>query len=175
MAIVTGAPAALKVGGATSSGPAPGIYHVKVTDVQTGTSSKKGTPFVGLELTVHKDPDHAAKEGKKLTVARFYFPHPDETDADKVKQVKGMLKRNLYLGFGIQWPKEEKALDVRQFSGKEAWVQMDFPSKSEEGEDARCEVRRIAQKREDLEPKDKAGESNEETEAKPATKPSGRR
>lgn len=168
---ISGAPAALKVGGATSSGPAPGIYHVKVTDVTVGASSQKGTPYVGLELTVFKDPDHAAKEGKKLTVARFYFPHPDETDADKVKQTKGMLKRNLYGGFDIPWPKEEKAVDTRLFSGKEAWVLMGYPSKTEEGEDARCEVRRIAQKREDLEPKNKdSGEAQ-----KPASKPSGRR
>lgn len=168
---ISGAPAALKVGGATSSGPAPGIYRVKVVDASTGASSQKGTPFLALEFHVHKDPEHAAKEGKKLITQRFYFPG-DDADAEKVKSMRGMLKRNLYGGFGLPWPKEEKALDTRVFVGKEVFVSLGFPSKVEEGEDARVEVRRIALDRADLEPK---GEKSTEAAAeKPAARPRGR-
>lgn len=164
---VSGAPSALKVGGATSSGPAPGIYRVKVVDASDGKSSQKGTPYLALEFHGCKDADHPAKEGKKVITQRFYFPGED-ADAEKKKSMLGMLKRNLYGGFNLPWPKEEKTLDARIFVGKECFIKLDFPSKVEEGEDARVEVRRISLKREDLEGGTKTEAAAEEKPSKPS-------
>jgi len=149
---IAGAPAALKVGGAVATGPAPGIYRVKVTDASVGASSQKGTPFMQLDLTVHKDEHNPSREGKVLTKARFYLAHPDEADAEKVKTMKGMMKRGPFAGFNVPWPKDEKNLDVRQFIGKEAFVLLAPEKKRNESDDDRNGVKRIAQKREDLEP-----------------------
>lgn len=163
---IAGAPAALKVGGAVATGPAPGIYRVKVGDASTGASSQKGTPFLQLDLTVHKDEHNPSREGKLLTKARFYLAKDDEEDAEKVKTMKGMMKRGPYAGFNVPWPKDEKNLDVRQFVGKEAFVLLAPEKKRNESDDDRNGVRRIAQKREDLEP-----QTNDEAASNVVEKP----
>lgn len=118
---IEGAPQIL-VGGAVSTGPASGDYHVICSDAATGISST-GRPNLQLELTVKNDDNHAAKNGKKLT--RMFQSLPGSGDDDeKVKQILGMVKRLAYDGFGVKWPAEPKPIDPRIFVGKTAFVRL---------------------------------------------------
>lgn len=141
----------MMIGGKFSSGPAEGVYHVQVTE--TGKDKSKGDPaknkpqrpFLALTLTVTaKDKIHASKKGKKLTVDRSYFPHPSD-DTDKIETMLGMLKRKLYDGFGLAWPKDSKKFDPRVFANKEAFVWLAKGKPNEETGEARVEVQAYAQ------------------------------
>jgi len=171
-----GAPETLMVGGPTSSGPTPGIYRAKVTEVNTGASTQKGTPFIELDLHGHKDEQHPAKEGKRITKHRIYLPHPDlikkanegDTEAvEKVQQLNGMTKRT-FKGYGVPFPKETKKFDPRQFLNKEVFIELRKGKADDEGE-SRTEVSRVASEREALEPS--GGVQSE----KAAAAPKGRR
>ncbi len=104
----------------SSATTAKGVYRVKVEDASIAEAST-GRPQITMQLVVSKDPNHAAKEGKKLTKIFQSLP-TGEDDADKRLMMKGMIKRMLFDGFAIPWPKEEKPLDPRKWVGKEAWV-----------------------------------------------------
>lgn len=167
-----GAPETLMVGGTTSSGPTPGIYRVKVAEVNTGTSKKKGTPFIELDLHGCKDPDHPAKEGKRIIKHQIYLPHPDlmkqaaegDTEAiEKVQQLNGMTKR-AFKGYGVAFPKESKKFEPRQFMNKEVFIELAKGKANDDG-DSRTEVSRVADKRESLEP---SGGAQTEKAAAPA-------
>jgi hypothetical protein len=145
-----GTPAAMIIGGATSSGPTKGIYHVEVTDAALGTSKKKGTPFIELTLTVKDDPDNKAKEGKTLLKQKFYGPSA-EHDAEKAAVMLGMLRRGIFKGFNIPWPKAGTALDARKFLGKSAFVLVDKENNPQDPDDVRMEVKRISPERNKLE------------------------
>ena len=119
---IEGAPQIL-IGGAVSTGPAKGDYHIIVSDASLGTSSTS-RPNLQLELTVKDDPNHTAKEGKKLTRMFQSLPQ-DGDDEEKVKTMQGMLKRLVYDGFGVKWPAEPKPIDPRIFLGKTAFVRLD--------------------------------------------------
>lgn len=104
----------------TNPGVAKGVYRVKVEDASLGEAKSGRHQFIA-QLVVSNDPNHAAKEGKKLT--KLYQSLPTgEDDADKKLMMKGIIKRMLFDGFGIPWPKEDKPFDPRKWVGKEAWV-----------------------------------------------------
>ena len=160
----------MKVGGVTSSGPSKGIYHVEITDASLGTSKKKGTPFIELTLTVKDDPDNKAKEGKTLLKQKFYGPSA-EHDADKAAVMLGMLRRGIFKGFGIPWPKADTALDARKFLGKKAFVLVDKENNPQDPDDVRMEVKRIAPERQALEGAVKTEEATPDVGATTAEKP----
>lgn len=168
-----GSPVVMKVGGAVSTGPQAGIYHVQVTEATLGTSKQKGTPYIELTFSVKDDPDHASREGKKLMNQRFYGPgeHHDEATA---LTMQGMLKRGIFRGFNVPWPKEGVNLDARKFVGKTAWVLVAQEKKPQDPNEPRMEVQRIAQEKSALESAKKADEETPQanTEAK---KPASRR
>lgn len=137
---IEGAPV-INIGGAVSTGPEAGDYHILVTDAALG-KSKSERPNLQLELTVKDDPNHAAKEGKKLTKMFQSLPQ-DSDDEDKRKVMQGMLKRLVYDGFGVKWPTEPKALDPRIFVGKKAWIRLAKKKNEQTGED-RSEVVAVA-------------------------------
>lgn len=145
-----GATTQVMVGGKYSTGPSDGQYHIKVTDAQISQSSK-GTPQMVLELTITNDPEHAAKEGKKLTKMFQTLSPADPTAADageKQEQINGMLKRLLFDGFGLKWPDKSEALDPRDWQGKTAWVMMQ--KKTRQNGESRAEVVAIAQNKDGL-------------------------
>lgn len=158
--------AAFVVGGKVGGG-VEGDFHVIVQDARKGESAQKKTPMVELDLVVKDDPDHAAKEGKGILgsnpfKARWYFPRVDDPE-DKKLQQRGIMKRQLYQGFGVKWPDEEgKKFDPRIFVGKMAWVRL----KTKEGEDF-PQVSAVAVNKEDL-PGGKKKATNGEAPAKPA-------
>lgn len=136
-------------GGTYSSGPSDGQYHVKVTDAQLGASSK-GTPQMVLEFTVANDPNHPAKEGKKLTKKFITLGPADPTAADaaeKMEKIKGMMKRFLFDGFGMKWPESDKPQDPRDWVGKSVWVQV---AKVAGRDGPRADIVAIAQTQEGL-------------------------
>lgn len=161
----------MKVGGAVASGPAAGLYHVEVTEASLGTSSKAGTPYIELAFTVKDDPDHEAKEGKMLLKQRFYGPG-EHHDAEKALTMMGMLKRGIFKGFGVAWPKDEAALDARKFAGKAAWVLVAKERKPQDPQDARMEVQRISQDKTKLEQAAAAIETSPDAGGESATPPS---
>lgn len=118
---ITGAPDAVFVGGEVYNGPELGDYRITVSDSSLGETQDKKRKQLILEFTVTGDPAHASMEGKKLTKYWQTMPNKDDDDKKK-KQMLGILKRQVYEGFGIAWPKELKALDPRIFTGKTAWV-----------------------------------------------------
>ena len=136
---IEGAPS-INIGGAVSTGPEPGDYSVLITDAAVGASST-GRPNLQLEFTVKDDPNHVAKNGKKLTKMFQSLPQGSD-DEEKVKTMQGMLKRLVYDGLGVKWPTEPKPLDPRQFAGKKCWVRL--AKKKQEGRDERTEVVAIA-------------------------------
>lgn len=166
-----GSPAVMKVGGAVSTGPAAGIYHVQVTESSIGTSSQKGTPYIELTFTVKDDPDHESREGKKLLTQRFYGPG-EHHDADTAKTMMGMLKRGIFKGFGVAWPKDESNLDARKFVGKTAWVLVAAERKPRDPNEPRMEVSRISQEKDALE---KVKDADEKAPEAKAERTSGRR
>lgn len=171
-----GAPAVLRAGGATRSGPPKGIYAVEVTQATSGASTKKGTPYLELEFTVKNDEHNPSREGKKLLSQRFYFPHP-EADPEKAETMKGMLKRSIFKGLNVPWPKEDKSIDPRQFVGKKAFVLLDFekPQEGRESDELRMEVKRITQDRSKLEAAAERAEGEVQTATKVTSKPQSAR
>lgn len=145
---ITGAPEAMMVGGATSQGPAAGIYRCKITDAGVTESSKTGRKALKLTFFVDGDKDHPSKNGKKL-VSKSFWGASKEDDAEKVKMMNGMLKRQLYVPLEIPWPKEGKAADPRIFSNKICYVVIS-PEKNKESGDIENTVTAIALKREKL-------------------------
>lgn len=122
--MITGAPEAiLAVGGVTSSGPAKGVYRIKVNDSSIGAGSKKtGRVPLVLDLYVTGDNNHPEKEGKRLEKYRQWLPMASD-DKEKKATMNGMLMRQVYIPFGITFPKDEKGtLDPRIFAGKTAYV-----------------------------------------------------
>ena len=73
----------------------------------------------------------------------MYFPHPSD-DKDKVETMLGMLKRKLYDGFGLPWPKDSKKFDPRIFQNKEVFVWLAKGKPNEETGEARVEVQNYA-------------------------------
>lgn len=121
---INGAPEAiLAVGGTTSSGPAKGVYRIKVNDASLGEGSKKtGRVPLVLDLFVTGDENHPEKEGKRLEKYRQWLPMATD-DKEKKATMNGMLMRQVYIPFGLNFPKDEKStLDPRQFAGKIAYV-----------------------------------------------------
>jgi hypothetical protein len=138
----------MSVGGAYSTGPAEGVYHIQVTetgkDESKGENGKPKRPLVTLTLTITaKDKVNASKKGKKLMTDRTYFPCGAD-DKDKVKTMLGMLKRKLYDGFGIAWPKESKKFDPRIFANKEAFVYLAKGKPNPDTGEQRVEVQAYA-------------------------------
>jgi hypothetical protein len=105
-----------------AGGPAKGQYHCIVNDAQI-TEAKTGRLQLVTEFFVRDDPNHPAKQNKKLTKWWQCFPMPDD-DAEKAKNMRGMWKRLVYDGFGMKWPDSEKPFDPRVLIGKTAWVLM---------------------------------------------------
>lgn len=175
MAQIAGAPAGMMVGGKTSSGPKTGIYAVKVKSVVQDVSTKKGTPFIALELVYHKDENHPDKDGKKLLTQRFYGPNP-ETSVDDQQAAAGRLKNSLFKPLDVKWPDTAKPVDDRLFLNKEFYVFVAPERKPQEGQDARVEVRRIAKRREDLEKllASEVESASEAEEGEKAAKPKAR-
>lgn len=140
MAAITGAPDTL-IGGAYSSGPSSGVYHVEVTDAQK-TEAKTGRNMASLELTVKNDANHPSMEGKVLCTLRQSLPMPGDEE-ESSKKMQGMIRRMLYLGFGVAWPDKPKAFDPRIFVGRAAYALI-APKKNQNGEE-RNDVIAIAQ------------------------------
>ena len=117
---ITGLP---KLGGTFSNGgAAEGNYRTEVADAQISEAST-GRPQVVLDLTVRNDPNHPSKEGKRLT--KMYQSLPQEgDDPENAKVTKGIIKRLIFDGFGLEWAKDEKPFDPRVLVGKMAWVQI---------------------------------------------------
>lgn len=122
-----------KIGGAFSSGgPQKGAYHVKVSDAQVceakevkeeeGRTQKR--LGYALQFDVYDDPNHPAKNGKKLTKEQFWLPDAEDDD-DKRKTMNGMLKRGPFDGLGVRWPEKEEEFDPRDFIGKTGYVLVD--------------------------------------------------
>lgn len=181
---ITGAPEAMMVGGAVNSGgPAAGIYRIVVADASTGMSkgdeAKGKLPRHYIELEFHGkgDPDHPAKDGKKVTKQKYYGTASND-DAEKRKDMLGMLKQRLYNPFNVKWPSAGAAVDARIFVKKEAFIVI-APGKANEEGETRNEVQAIAQKKEKLPKKwlapdafkAIAAEQAEETGEEPAAKP----
>lgn len=145
-----GAPAAMRVGGKTASGPPKGIYAVEVKDAITDVSKNKGTPFIQLDLWVKGDSHNPDREGKRLVKQAFYGPHPEKSEEEQ-EQAKGRLLRSLYKPLQLPWPKSEGGIDTRIFVGKKFFVLLAPESNPQDPNDPRMEVRRISMKREDLE------------------------
>lgn len=118
------------LGGAVADfSTAKGNYHVEVLDASYG-ESKTGRAQLILQLVYKNDPNHPASEGKKLT--RIYQSMPAEgDDADKVKMMKGIIKRMIFDGFGLKWSTDEKPFDPRVLVGKQAWVQVGDTKKAD--------------------------------------------
>lgn len=141
---IAAAPDTAFAGGPVSTGPAPGDYHVVIQDAQNGVSGS-GRPSLNFDLVVKDDPNHPAKNGKKLTKmfnSLGSAEHGD--DEDKLKMMAGILKRQVYDGFSVPWPKERKPIDPRIFIGKEAWVRLATQKNPKTGED-RSQVVAVAQ------------------------------
>jgi len=145
--VIAAAPDGAFVGGEVYNGPGLGDYHVVVSDAQLGETNKKDRKQLILELTVKGDPNHASMEGKKLTKMWQSFPNKDDDD-QKRKQMLGIIKRQVYEGFGLPWPKESKALDPRIFVGKEAWVR--FGERKDKEGKMRQNITHVVQKAENL-------------------------
>ena len=109
-------------GGDTISGPELDDYHCIVTDASRGLSST-GKAQVILEFTVKDDKNHPSMEGKKLSKAWFTWPAGTESDTDK-KRALYRLRRMLFEGLGVSWPKEGKTGDPRIFSGKQGYCRI---------------------------------------------------
>lgn len=194
---ITGAPEAMMVGGATNSGgPAPGIYKVIVADASVGmtkgdeAAGKAPRHFIELEFHGKGDKDHPAKDGKKVTKQRFYGTASSD-DAEKKKDMLGMLRRRVYDGLGVKWPTgEAKAVDTRIFTKKECFIVIAPGKENPETNETRNEVQAIALDKKKLPKKflaegafaaakgEEAGDaSTEETgdEAPPAKAPAKRR
>lgn len=148
MAIGNGQAVKAVVGGATSSGPKPGIYRVVVAEASLDTAKKTGRPFIALEFHGKGDKDHPTVEGKKVIVGKFYTAMEGD-DSEKVKTMNGMLKSRLYRGFALPWPKEGKQVDPRIFLKKECFIVLK-PGKPNEQGDTYAEVAAIALKKEQL-------------------------
>lgn len=118
---INAAPDAVLVGGEVYNGPELGDYHVVVSDASMGETNDKKRKQLILEFTVKGDSGHQSMEDKKLTKMWQSFPNAED-DERKKKTMLGILKRQVYEGFGLPWPKEPKALDPRIFVGKTAWV-----------------------------------------------------
>ena len=185
---ITGAPEVMMVGGAVNSGgPPAGIYRIIVADASTGMSkgdeAKGKAPRHYIELEFHGkgDPDHPAKDGKKVTKQKFYGTASND-DAEKRKDMLGMLKNRLYVPFNVKWPAAGAAVDARIFVKKEAFIVIAPGKPNEEGE-TRNEVQAIAVKREKLPKKFLApdafksapAEDAEETGEEPAPKTPAKR
>lgn len=144
---INGAPDAVLVGGEVYNGPELGDYHVIVSDAQMGETNNKERKQLILEFTVKDDPNHTSMEGKKLTKMWQSFPNEKDDDRKK-KTMLGILKRQVYEGFGLPWPKEPKALDPRIFAGKTAWVR--FGERTDKEGKKRQNITHIVQKLEQL-------------------------
>lgn len=153
----------LKVGGAVSNGPKDGIYRAIVADVSVDVAKKSGRPYIALEFHGCKDADHPSMNGKKILTAKFYAAS-EQDDAEKVKQMNGMLKSRLFRGFGVPWPKEFKEFDPRVFLKKEVYIVVGKGKPNEQGESF-AEVKAIALKKDQL-PKSalESAEKSEEAE-----------
>jgi len=185
---ITGAPEAMMVGGAVNTGgPAPGIYRVIVADAGIGitdgneAAGKAPRHYVELEFHGKGDPDHPAKDGKKITKQRFYGASSAD-DREKQKNMLGMLKRRVYDGLGVKWPTGESKLDARIFSKKEAFIAIAPSKENPETGECRNEVQAIALKKEKLPKKYLAPDAFKSAPAvegeesdEPAPKPAKRR
>ena len=118
---INAAPDSVMVGGEVYNGPELGDYHIIVSDASLSETNNKERKQLVLELTVKDDPGHPSMEGKKLTKMWQTFPNAKDDDG-KRKMMLGILKRQVYEGFGVTWPKEMKAFDPRIFATKQAWV-----------------------------------------------------
>lgn len=139
------------VGGEYSSGfhIDAGNYHVKVKDASNGETKSGDRGRLNIELMYFNDPNHAAKEGKTLIKTGQNYASPND-DADKKKMMNGFLKRLIFDGFGLEWPKAGKAFDPRLLVGREAWVQI-RPQGADAGEFAGSpQLYAVAQNVEDL-------------------------
>ncbi|TAL42365.1 MAG: hypothetical protein EPN91_08275 [Salinibacterium sp.] len=123
MAINAAPDAFFSAGGDTISGPEADDYHCIVSDASRGMSADGTKAQLILEFTVKDDKNHPAMEGKKLSKAWFTWPAAADSETDK-KKALGRLKRMLYEGLGVPWPKEAKPVDPRSFSTKEAFVRI---------------------------------------------------
>lgn len=144
---ITAAPDSVLVGGEVYNGPELGDYHIVVSDASMGETNKKDRKQLILEFTVKDDTNHTSMEGKKLTKMWQSFPNAADDDR-KRKTMLGILKRQVYEGFGLPWPKEPKALDPRIFVGKTAWVR--FGERKDKEGKLRQSITHIVQKLEQL-------------------------
>src|SRR5574343_204928 len=138
-----GAEVELTYGGKTSSGPARGVYHIKVVEHEKGMS--QGDPNAVDKKTVKKkDKFHPSKVGKQLLTDKTYFAvASDETD--KREMMAGMVKRKLFDGFGIPWSKDAKKLTGQLFIDKEAYVWVDLGKDEGDGTERRTQIQAISQ------------------------------
>ena len=144
---INAAPDAVMVGGEVYNGPELGDYHVIVSDASLGETNKKDRKQLILELTVKDDPSHVSMEGKKLTKMWQSFPNAGDDDRKK-KTMLGIIKRQVYEGFALAWPKELKAFDPRIFVGKTAWVR--FGERKDKEGKMRQNITHVVQKLEQL-------------------------
>ncbi len=139
-------------GGKTSSGTPKGVYHIVVTESGTDQSAgdanatppkpQRGCIVLTLAVT-KKDKLNVSKQGKKLMQDRTYFG-AKEDDEDKFAMMQGMVKKKLYAGFNLPWPKDGKKVDPRIFQNKEAFIWVDKGSKPDENGDFRTQVQAVA-------------------------------
>lgn len=166
-----GKPSAMMVGGATNAGGLQkGIWHVVISDASIDSTDgneaekKPPRPYIELEFTVHKDDANKARAGKKLGKQRFYGA-AESDDAEKKKDMNGMLRSRVFDGFNVKWPTESKALDARAFLKKEAFIVVAPGKPNPDTGVSRNEVQAIAQKREKLPKKYLAPKKDEEADS----------
>lgn len=167
---ITGQTPQAYAGGTFTTGGAKGDYHCRVDDAQITVASTGRLQFV-LDLSVHNDPDHPGKEGKKLKKMFQSLAMPED-DKEKADQMRGMLKRFYYDGFGEKWPTDSKPIEARKWIGKEAWVRLDVDKDKPEF----TKVTHIAQNKEGLPtPKGQGVKTAPEGAPAAGTTPRGRR
>lgn len=122
---IQGAPEATYChGGEQSQGPTKGVYRFFVNEASIGNPSNATGRFpLVLDIFVKGDTNHPEKEGKRLEKYRQWLPMTSD-DKEKKATMKGMLNRQVFVPFGLDFPKDEKvgSLDTRIFAGKTGYA-----------------------------------------------------
>ena len=145
---INGAPDAIFLGGSYSTGPAEGVYHTVVHEATQGESKSSSRPQLVITFFGKDDPDHPAKQGKKVTTMYQSLPM-DGDDKEKADIMRGMVKRLVFDGLGLKWSPEPKAFDVRSIVSKECWILIG-PRKDDRDGSIKNQVVAIAQSKDKL-------------------------
>jgi hypothetical protein len=116
-----------------------------------------------LELYGFDDQDNPSKDGKKVITHRQSFP-ADKDDEETANMMKVFFQRNLFDGFGIPWPKEEKDIDARKWAGRDVWVNIGDSKQAKNDGGFWPEVKKFAPTKEELLANGKDGKAAAKTE-----------